>query len=391
ALAEFGETGPFEIRDLFFLRPLRVDDDATKTVEVRLKPTTEGYDLIVRSEFAREDRSGWEQHGQARLLMKRLLPVVPIEPGAIAERCGPARTPAETGGLQSKQEQHLRFGPRWRVLRRAAFGSGEAFAELSVPSTFVEDLETWKVHPALMDIATGFAMDLIDGYTGEQLWVPVSYRSIKVHGVLPSQVRSWVRNRGENTQASGVAAFDITITDVDGNVLVEIEDFAIKRLDSDPEAVLATEPTASELERKTEARDEGQLSPAEQQLRRNMEQGIRPAEGVAALERILYGDMGPEMVLSSLELEQLQKQSAQAFDQGSGSDTKFARPELDSEYVEPRDEVERTLVSYWEDLLGVDRVGVKDSFFDLGGHSLIAVRLFAQVRKAFQVDYAISV
>ncbi|MEM7674541.1 MAG: SDR family NAD(P)-dependent oxidoreductase [Myxococcota bacterium] len=391
ALAEFGETGPFEIRDLFFLRPLRVDDGTTKTVEIRLKPTTEGYDLLVRSEFEREDRSGWEQHGQARLLMKRLLPVVPIEPGKIAERCGPGRTPAETDGLQSKQEKHLRFGPRWRVLRRASFGDGEALAELSVPSTFADDLDIWKIHPALLDIATGFAMDLIDGYTGEELWVPVSYRSIKVHGVLPAQVRSWVRNRAENTQVSGVAAFDITITDPEGNVLVEIEDFSIKRLDGDPEAILAIEPTASELQRKTEARDEGQLSPAEQQLRRNMEQGIRPTEGVAALERVLYGDLGSEMVLSSLDLDQLQRQSAQAFDQAGGSDTKFARPELDSEYVEPRDEVERTLVSYWEDLLGVDRVGVKDSFFDLGGHSLIAVRLFAQVRKAFQVDYAISV
>jgi thioesterase domain-containing protein/acyl carrier protein len=41
--------------------------------------------------------------------------------------------------------------------------------------------------------------------------------------------------------------------------------------------------------------------------------------------------------------------------------------------------------------LGVDRVGIHDSFFDLGGHSLIAVRLFAKIKKALRVDYPISV
>ena len=391
ALGEFGETGPFEIRDLFFLRPLRVDDGDAKNVEVRLKPTPEGYEMVVRSEYASEGAEGWEQHGQARLLLKRLLPVVPIQPEVIAARCGPMRTPADTEDLQSQQERHLRFGPRWRVLKRASFGDGEAYGELSLQATYLDDLATWKLHPAVIDLATGFAMDLIDGYTGEQLWVPVSYRSIKVYGDLPSQVRSWVRNRGENTQASGVASFDITIADAAGQVIAEIEDFSIKRLDGDPETILATRPTASELQKKAVVRDEGQLSPAEQQLRRNMEQGILPAEGVAALERVLQSDFGPEVVVSSLELDLLIRQAGQAGQQTTTSETKFARPELDSEYVEPRDEVERTLVSYWEDLLGVDRIGVKDSFFDLGGHSLIAVRLFAQVRKAFQVDYPISV
>src|SRR5690606_22935570 len=49
------------------------------------------------------------------------------------------------------------------------------------------------------------------------------------------------------------------------------------------------------------------------------------------------------------------------------------------------------LVEMWQELLGVSQVGVLDSFFDLGGHSLIAVRLFSKVRKAFSVDFPISV
>jgi thioesterase domain-containing protein/acyl carrier protein len=39
----------------------------------------------------------------------------------------------------------------------------------------------------------------------------------------------------------------------------------------------------------------------------------------------------------------------------------------------------------------VDQVGIQDSFFDLGGHSLIAVRLFAMIKKAYRVEFPISV
>jgi len=73
-----------------------------------------------------------------------------------------------------------------------------------------------------------------------------------------------------------------------------------------------------------------------------------------------------------------------------GGATRFARPELETDYVEPRDEVERTLADIWRELLGVEEVGIQDDFFELGGHSLIAVRLFAKVKKLWDVEYPIS-
>ncbi|HYG65020.1 MAG TPA: amino acid adenylation domain-containing protein, partial [Thermoanaerobaculia bacterium] len=57
--------------------------------------------------------------------------------------------------------------------------------------------------------------------------------------------------------------------------------------------------------------------------------------------------------------------------------------------VLPRTPVEETLAAIWKELLGVEEIGVEDSFFDLGGHSLLATRLFSRVQHAFGVDLSL--
>ncbi|WP_226889236.1 non-ribosomal peptide synthetase [Nostoc sp. MG11] len=58
--------------------------------------------------------------------------------------------------------------------------------------------------------------------------------------------------------------------------------------------------------------------------------------------------------------------------------------------VAPRDEVELQLASIWEKVLGIEPIGVRDNFFDLGGNSLLALRLVAQVEKAFKKNLPLA-
>ncbi len=68
------------------------------------------------------------------------------------------------------------------------------------------------------------------------------------------------------------------------------------------------------------------------------------------------------------------------------SRTKHPRPNLGSTYVPPGNDLERHITSIWEDLLGIDGVGVNDNFFELGGNSLIGLDLVARLKKALQIE-----
>jgi natural product biosynthesis luciferase-like monooxygenase protein/amino acid adenylation domain-containing protein len=59
-------------------------------------------------------------------------------------------------------------------------------------------------------------------------------------------------------------------------------------------------------------------------------------------------------------------------------------------YEPPQGDIERSLATLWEELLGVDKVGRHDNFFALGGHSLLAVRLFSRLNAALHVDLPLS-
>jgi len=56
-----------------------------------------------------------------------------------------------------------------------------------------------------------------------------------------------------------------------------------------------------------------------------------------------------------------------------------------NEYVAPRNEIDSSLVAIWEDILTREQIGIRDNFFDLGGHSLKATRVLTRIQEEFGV------
>jgi amino acid adenylation domain-containing protein len=59
---------------------------------------------------------------------------------------------------------------------------------------------------------------------------------------------------------------------------------------------------------------------------------------------------------------------------------------LETKFVAPRTQVEKVLAKIWNEVLGLEGVGVHDNFFELGGHSLLATRVVSRIQQEFQVD-----
>ena len=55
------------------------------------------------------------------------------------------------------------------------------------------------------------------------------------------------------------------------------------------------------------------------------------------------------------------------------------------EYKEPTNETEEELVSIWQEVLGIERVGIYDNFFELGGTSLSAMLIISRIQKRFDL------
>jgi amino acid adenylation domain-containing protein len=62
-------------------------------------------------------------------------------------------------------------------------------------------------------------------------------------------------------------------------------------------------------------------------------------------------------------------------------------------YVPPRDEVEKKITGIWADVLGIDqkRIGIRDNFFQLGGHSLKSINLTTKVHRELNVKIPLEV
>jgi amino acid adenylation domain-containing protein len=68
---------------------------------------------------------------------------------------------------------------------------------------------------------------------------------------------------------------------------------------------------------------------------------------------------------------------------------KASTRETSTPIASPRNRLEEQLVQIWSEILGVDRVGVRDNFFDLGGHSLLLIRVHARLRQELDSNVAV--
>jgi acyl carrier protein len=112
------------------------------------------------------------------------------------------------------------------------------------------------------------------------------------------------------------------------------------------------------------------------------------AEGIDALHRVLSVDAGGQIVVSTGDLRSRIEQwvSLDALKKAEAKPTmRHPRPNLQTEFVAPRNDLETSIAGIWQELLGIEAVGVNDNFFELGGDSFLGIQLISKLKSELGV------
>ena len=112
------------------------------------------------------------------------------------------------------------------------------------------------------------------------------------------------------------------------------------------------------------------LTPRRQPQQKREAEPVKAATAAASLAQ--------EMVSS--------KQGIKPEDNGVGN----SRSHLGAEFVAPGNSTEQKIAEIWEELLGIHPIGIHDEFLRLGGNSLLAIRVAAELREAFQIEFPLA-
>ena len=475
ALAPWAAGSSLELRDVVFLRPLTLEQDAPREMRVAIEATEHDAEFVIAGAVTPgEDGSVWEEHVVGRAHRSASGARAPIDLAAVAAAC-----PEDLGVPGA--DPHLAFGPRWQNVRNVRLGQNVALISMSLPEAFCDELATFQLHPALMDMATAGAQRLIPGYDGARdFFVPLSYGRLTVHAPLPAAIRSVVTLRDGGDAEPDLATFDVVITDADGAVLVDIDEFLMTRVRdqaqmtaSDPrrrrrrstldldqardvapatdvpawyaEAIrpaeggeafglgmllapdhphllvspfslqgllrrlttrpTSTAPAATRITRAVTVAPALPLDTVEQALATHdavhAAVVMQRADRTGSVRLVAYVHLHPEARATVSELRRALKKSLAAHLVPSifqlvdiwpvredGQVDREALPDpfgAADDFVAPRTEFEIAIAEVWRDVLGVERIGIHDNFFDIGGHSLLAVRAITKLDKRIGV------
>ena len=123
---------------------------------------------------------------------------------------------------------------------------------------------------------------------------------------------------------------------------------------------------------------------------------MTPKESVEAFGRVVSAKGVSQLVVSTGDLPArlqmwLVPQAAAGKEKADhgGAPALHPRPALSTIYAPPSNEVEHTVVRVWQDLLGIEKLGIHDNFFDLGGNSLIGLKVIGRLKKELSINISV--
>ena len=380
AFAELTQQTALEMRELFLLQPLVVADDAQVEVHTNLTPVGDAWQVVIQSYDA---AVGWREHARGEIVatpgllpLAHPLPMLPTQEMSV-----------------DRPNRYVEAGPRWQtfVAQRIDptpalpnLGRGqEGVARFALPLAFVADLADYHLHPGLLDGATNFLTQVLgDAY------LPFAYQQIRVYRPLTPTLISTMRLVDDPQSGGNTRSFDILLTDEQGNALVEITGYRLRKFTPSSPPAQSTATADREIQNPKPVLSQANVSKIQNSL---LPHGLTTAEGIEVFRRVLAHPF-TQVVVSTQDLageieranqgDWLTDAALAASEPEIAVSAKKGRPAMAQAYVAPRTELEARIAQVWEAFLGVAPVGAEDDFFAFGGDSLMAIQITGRLSAA---------
>jgi phthiocerol/phenolphthiocerol synthesis type-I polyketide synthase E len=121
---------------------------------------------------------------------------------------------------------------------------------------------------------------------------------------------------------------------------------------------------------------------------------MKPEESVEAFNRVVTSNLAGQIIVSTGNLAArlnlwVNRRRHQTEEDSTVAPSLHIRPKLEVAYLPPSNHVEQVIARVWQDLLGIENLGINDNFFDLGGNSLIGLRVISRLKAELNVDLSI--
>ncbi len=211
----------YQLKDVVFLSSLSTNSEESVEVHTIINSDSENLEFTIASRSA--NSAEWKTHAEGKIF---LLPNKNLKRLDV-EKIKATSTGETIDHYDYESGKGIETSSRWDCIKETFVCSYGILAYLCLNKEYINELDMYNLHPALLDEAVNISLRSI----GEGIYLPFSYKLINIYGPLTGKIYSLVKRRNSERSSLEFATFDITITDEIGNIIIEIEEYTIKKVD----------------------------------------------------------------------------------------------------------------------------------------------------------------
>jgi acyl transferase domain-containing protein/acyl carrier protein len=229
--------GPRRLAEIEFHQALVLLEGETRRVQVVLSPRADGeaaFSVYSRPKDAERPRAPWTLHASGQIHPDHVNSTRPI-PASLPEIR--ARCQEETSVQEfylGLRERGLEYGPSFQGIDRLWRRDGEALGRLRVPAALESDVNSYQLHPAILDaclhvMAASLQVESTGG-SRRDVYLPVRIDGVRVWDRPGQCLWSHARVRPYAARDANTVEGDVRLLDETGRVLVEVSGLRVQRV-----------------------------------------------------------------------------------------------------------------------------------------------------------------